>query len=250
MAHNSRHDEIIKIISRLKKVTVQELTERLHVSEATIRKDLTILEDMAIITRTHGGAMLAEDVNNFPSLKNRKEVRLPEKLAIVERAKELISDGDTIYIDSGTTCELMARVIKGMNIRVICHSVGALAELIEAPGMSIIMLGGNFRPDGASFIGPMAVENIKRFQIETCFLGAAAFTEEGIFMSQNMIEAQLKAETLKVSRRRIILCDSSKYGKPAFSVFARPGDIDVLITDRGFPDKKRFEAFDMEVITV
>jgi len=250
MAHNSRHDEIIKIITRLKKVSVQELTERLRVSEATIRKDLTILEDMALVTRTHGGAVLAEDANSFLSLKTRKEVRLREKIAIAERARELISDGDTIYIDSGTTCEFMAKAVKGMNIRVICHSVGALAELIESPGMSIIMLGGNFRPDGASFIGPMAVENIKKFQIQTCFLGAAAFSEEGIFMSQNMIEAQLKTEALKVSLRRVVLCDSSKYGKHAFSVFARPGDIDVLITDGDFQARDRFFSYDMEVITV
>ena len=98
------------------------------------------------------------------------------------------------------------------------------------------------------FIGPIAVENLKHFQIETCFIGTASFSERGIFSSQNIIEAQLKAEVLKISKRRIILADHTKYNSSGFCVFARPGEFDVLITDDGFQDAGRFQKLGIEVL--
>ena len=192
-----RHEEIIHLISKLREVSVQTLTERFGVSEATIRKDLTLLEEMGYLVRTHGGAILAEDRKREESLASRQDKALKEKLAIVSRAREFIHEGDTIYVDSGSTCTLLAREVRDMTIRVICHSLGVYQELKSSPGASLFSLGGSYRKDAESFIGPIAMENLKHFQIETCFMGTASFNEKGIFSSQNIIEAQLKAEVLK-----------------------------------------------------
>lgn len=248
MAHIARHDEILKILTRLRQISVYELTERLGVSEATIRKDLNILEEMGYLVRTHGGASLAEDRTLEIPLTARQEKYLEEKRAIARKAREFIREGDTIFLDSGSTNALLAKEIKDMSLRVICHSIGVMAELIDAPDIALVALGGNYQKDAGSFIGPLTVENLKHFQIQTCFIGAAGFSSKGVFSSQNIIEAQVKTEVLKVSDRRIVITDHSKYNHTAFVVFARADEIDILITDEHFQDVPILRALDIEVI--
>jgi DeoR/GlpR family transcriptional regulator of sugar metabolism len=245
---STRHDEITRIISRRREVSVQYLTERLEVSEATIRKDLTLLEEMGFIVRTHGGARLAEDREREEPLVARKTKALQAKLAIARLARGLVREGDTIFIDSGSTCALLASELRDMTLRVISHSLGVFEELKDSPGVSLFSLGGSYRKDAESFIGPVAVENLKHFQIEACFIGAASFTGKGVFSSQNIIEGQLKSEVLKASGRRIILADHTKQNLFGFSVFARPGDFDLLVTDAEFRDVKAFQDLDIEVM--
>jgi len=102
--------------------------------------------------------------------------------------------------------------------------------------------------EAGSFIGPMAEDNLKNFQIESAFLGATAFSSEGLFLAQNIIESKLKSMALRVARRGIVLADSSKYGISAFSVFARPEDVDVLVTDSTFEDVESFQDLGIEVL--
>jgi DeoR/GlpR family transcriptional regulator of sugar metabolism len=123
-----------------------------------------------------------------------------------------------------------------------------MAELIDAPDIALIALGGNYRKDAGSFIGPLTIENLKHFQIQTCFIGAAGFSSKGVFSSQNIIEAQLKTEVLKVSDRRIVITDHSKYNHTAFVVFAKADEIDILITDKHFQDIPILRTLDIEVI--
>ncbi|HRZ90881.1 MAG TPA: hypothetical protein P5117_15475, partial [Spirochaetia bacterium] len=115
-------------------------------------------------------------------------------------------------------------------------------------GISLISLGGTYRREAGSFVGPMAIEALRTLQIETCFLGATGFSNRGAFSSQNLIESQLKQKVLEASGRRIILADSGKYGRQAFSVFARAGDVDILVTDPGFRNIKEFNVFGMEIV--
>ena len=248
MGKISRHDQIVRLISTLREVSVQTLTKRFGVSEATVRKDLTLLEEMGYLVRTHGGAILAEDRAQERSLASRRHEALREKQSIVRAAREFIRDGDTIYLDSGSTCSLLARELGDMTLRVVCHSLGVCEELKSSPSVSLFSLGGSYRKDSESFIGPIAVENLRRFRIETCFIGAASFTSTGIFSSQNTIEAQLKSEVLKISKRRFILADHTKYELFGFSVFARPGDFDVLITDSGFTGAEHLRDLGIEVV--
>jgi DeoR/GlpR family transcriptional regulator of sugar metabolism len=110
-------------------------------------------------------------------------------------------------------------------------------------------VGGNYRKEAGSFIGPVAEENLKLFNIGTAFLGTTGFSREGDFSSQNLIEAQLKKMVVKRAERTVILTDRSKLGAQAFAVFARAGDIDVLVMDNSadLPDLSGLRA---EVILV
>ena len=250
MAHSPRHDEILQILARLKKVTVGELTERLGVSEVTVRKDLTLLEEQGKLLRTHGGAKLAQDENLLRTLTVRQRENIAEKQAIARRASELISPGETVYIDAGSTCAVLARELRGMELRVVTNSIDVIVELSEAEQISLFSVGGSYRREAGAFIGPVAVNNLQNFQIQTAFLGTTGFSRDGVFTSQNVIETTLKNTALSVSSRRIILANSSKYNNRAFSVFARPDDVDVLVTDSRFEEADRFVSLGIEVVLV
>lgn len=214
----------------------------------TIRKDLTTLEEMGYLLRTRGGAELAEDKSILRTMSVRRTENLGIKESIARRAVELVREEDTVYIDAGSTCMVFAECIKDLNLRVVTNSLDVLVRLADVPGISLISLGGNYRKEAGSLIGPMAVDNLQNFQLNTCFLGATGFSERGIFSAQNTIESRLKAQVLQVSNRRVVLCDSSKYGTGAFSVFARPKDVDILVTDQGFRDLDRFRDMGIEVL--
>ena len=248
MPANRRHDEILTILSRLRSVSVGDLTARLKVSEVTIRKDLTTLEEMGFLIRTHGGAELAEDRRFRRTLNMRRNENREKKLAIAARAAELVREGDTIYIDSGSTCMLFAEAVADIALRVVTNSIDVMNRLADRPGISLIAVGGAYHKEAGSFLGPTAIENLRDFQIGTCFMGATGFSAAGVFSSQNILEAQLKQRALEVSERRVILADSSKFEYTAFSVFARADGVDVLIIDRDFSGEENMRAAGIDVL--
>jgi DeoR/GlpR family transcriptional regulator of sugar metabolism len=248
LANVPRHEEIIRIISHLRTVSVQELTQRLKVSEVTIRKDLTLLEEMGSVIRTRGGARLAEDRARLRGIQVRRAENLSEKELIAERAASLVREDDTVFIDSGSTCTLLARRLSSMNIRVVTNSLDVMNVVADAPGLALLTIGGSYRREAGSFIGPIALEALKGLRIQTCFIGTTGFSEAGVFSAQNIIEADLKAQVLRASRRRVILADAGKFGREAFAVFARPGDVDIVITDRLAPGMEGITGLGIECI--
>ncbi len=248
MAHIPRHDEIIRILSHLRSVSVQELTQRLGVSEVTIRKDLSFLEEMGSLLRTRGGAKLAEDQAQLRTIQIRREENLAAKECIAATARAFVSEDDTIYVDSGSTCLLLARLLTHMNLRIVTDSLDVMNATADAPGISLISVGGSYRKDAGSFIGPLALETLKGVQIQTCFIGTTGLSATGIFSCQNIIEAELKARVLRVCKRRIVLADRSKFGKDAFAVFARAADVDILVTDSPVDTMRSLTDLGIEVI--
>ena len=231
----ARHSRILKTVELLRTVSVQELKERLEVSEVTIRKDLNFLEDKGLILRTHGGARLAQDSNRMRTLSIRERENPELKRIIARKAASLIAEGDTVYIDSGSTCQALAEELRDgkRSVRVISNALPILNILADSESISLHTIGGSFRREAGSFVGPLSLANLADYQIETGFVGATGFDAEGVFSSQNVIESQLKKQVLLSSKRRVILADSTKADVRAFSVFARPEEVDILITDSG-----------------
>ncbi|MDA8426546.1 MAG: DeoR/GlpR family DNA-binding transcription regulator [Treponema sp.] len=248
MAHSPRVESILAIISRKRSVSVLELKERLGVSEVTIRKDLDYLESEGIIVRTHGGATMAEDQRVMRPVGMREGLRQEEKNAIARSAREYVAEGETIFLDAGTTCRAIAHELRGMSLQVVTTSFDVIEELADAEGISLYCPGGSLRRESRCFIGPAAIEALENIQVQSCFLGATGFTSGGNFATQNANEAQIKRQVLKMSKRRIIAADSSKYGVSAFSIYARPGDVDLLITDSGFVDSGQLLSLGIEVL--
>jgi len=248
LTNQERQEEIIRIVSLRGQVSIQDLSSRLGVSEVTLRKDLSFLEASGLLVRTRGGAMAATKKELIRPLEQRRTEQKEAKTRIAKKAREFIREGDTIFLDSGSTTQELALHIKDMSLRLVTNSIDVLIALQDAPEVLVFALGGNFRKDAGSFIGPQTLEALKSFNIDTCFIGTTGFSSDGYFSSQNIYESDTKKQAISRSKRRIILADSSKYGSEAFSVFASVKDIHIIISDSELANTCDVSRFPCEVI--
>jgi len=226
-----RHEDILRILELRERVSVAELTERLGVSEVTVRKDLSLLEEHGHLVRTRGGARLAQDRARVEPIERRLQASADAKSAIGRYASRLVREGETLYLDSGSTCLALARAIRRMDLRVVTNSLDVLNELADSPSTVLYAIGGSFRRDARSYIGPLAVEAIRRFHFDRAFLGTSGLSTDGVFSAQNAIESEVKRAAIAQAARTIVLTDSSKIGQTAFAIFARPEQVHMVVTD-------------------
>ena len=240
----------MKTVELLRAVSVQDLKERLNVSAVTIRKDLQFLEDRGLILRTHGGARIAQDAGRLRPLKVRERENPELKRRIAERAARLVREDESVFLDSGSTCGALARILRDTHrsIRVVTISLEIMNILADTECISLYALGGSFRREAGAFVGPLSSAGLHSCHIDICFIGTRGFSSAGVFSSQNIIEGQLKKEILDHSGRRVVLADSAKAGLTAFSIFARPEDVDILVTDADGPWGRTLTEAGIEVL--
>jgi len=226
-----RHEDILRILELRERVSVAELTDRLGVSEVTVRKDLSLLEEHGHLVRTRGGARLAQDRARLEPIERRLEARPDAKDAIGRYAARLVREGETLFLDSGSTCLALARAVRRMDLRVVTNSLDVLNVLADSPSIVLHAIGGSFRRDARSYIGPLAVDAVQRFHFDRAFLGTSGLSLEGVFSSQNAIESDVKRAVIAQAARTIVLTDASKIGQTAFSIFARPEQVQMVVTN-------------------
>jgi DeoR/GlpR family transcriptional regulator of sugar metabolism len=142
------------------------------------------------------------------------------------------------------------RALRGRDVRIVTNSLDVLCELASAPGQAIHAIGGSFRQDARSFIGPAAVESVRRFHYDRAFLGTSGISLAGVLSSQNAIESELKQAVISQSERIVVVADSSKLGHQAFSIFARSEEVHVIVTDETSETRELAERVACEVVLV
>ena len=237
-----RQDKILEILKEKNAVTVDELCAILYSSGATIRRDLTILENNRLIHRTHGGAVYV-DVNgsDFPlTLRETKNMALKEKIA--EKALPLIRDGMTIFMDSSSTVGALANKLNGFkNLRVITNGIKICNILSEKDGIEVYCTGGKLRENAKSLTGSSAIKAIERYYADISFFSCRGVASEYGFSDSNEDEAELKKAYMDNSNKVVLLCDSTKLGK---KYFCKIGDVEHLhkiISDIDLPENYSIE---------
>jgi DeoR family galactitol utilization operon repressor len=213
-------------------ISVAGLSRDLEVSEVTIRSDLNSLERRGLLSRVHGGAVPVI----HPHILERQNLCVEEKQNIARAAVSLIQNGDTIMIEAGTTPALVCRYLGGMrDIHVITNSVLAFNAARNHPALKITLCGGEFRSSTESFVGPIAVETIRRFNVALAFIGTDGFSaRQGV--TTNLLEGSEVINMMKDrARRLILLADSSKYNRAGAVTIMGLSGIDALITDSRVP---------------
>ncbi|HBF33038.1 TPA: hypothetical protein DDW35_00605 [Candidatus Sumerlaeota bacterium] len=233
MRLNERQLEITRLIQRLKQLDVNDLAGQFNTSAVTIRKDLDILQQKGLLMRTHGGAVLAEDMEQTILIGQKLGSMVDAKDAIAATALDLVFDCETVALDSGSTCLTLARLLKKSNITIITNSLLIANELADRESGSVLLLGGTWRKEASCYIGPMTLESLEHMNPDLAFLGASGFTATTGFTCQHSVIGQIKTALIERSQRKFILADSSKYNQRAFTTFALPGDVDGLIVDDG-----------------
>lgn len=254
-AHNTvdRRDEIIRLIQENGKVRVEELSATFKVSSVTIRNDLSYLEKKGVIDRVYGGALARVAVAYDSALTEKAKLHMDEKRRIGAKAAEMICDGDSIVLDSGTTTlEIAKRIKDRRDLTIMTNAVNIATELAGSPQLSVMLTGGRLRENSFSLLGPQAEAVLKEFYFDKLFLGVDGFDLEFGLTTPNQLEAHLNAVMLTISKEVIVVTDSSKFGRRGLCRIGGPENLNRIITDTGISQEYRdsFRDTGIEVILV
>jgi DeoR family transcriptional regulator of aga operon len=231
-----RRRRIRELLREEGRVTVDALAARFGISLVTIRADLSILESAGALTRTHGGALSLPDADQ--SLDVKQLQHRAEKQRIAATAADLIRDGETLILDSGTTTAQIARRIRTLDLKsinVITNALNIAALLIDVPSVRLIVPGGILRRESNSLSGPMAETALATLRANRLYLGADGVDPQIGVMTPHLAEAELNAKMIGISQQVVVVADSSKFARRNISLIARVEQLHMLITDRAAP---------------
>jgi DeoR family transcriptional regulator of aga operon len=230
-----RRRRIMELLQEHERVMVQELVERFDVSAVTVRGDLDALAQMGRLVRSHGGALRRNKVQDDIPIPVKETLNRPEKVHIAQAAVRLVKEGDTIILDSGSTTAEIARQLKFQpfqSLNVITNAVNVAMELATVPNVHVIMVGGFLRQMSLSLVGPHAEQTLRGLHADRLFLGVDGLDPDIGLMTPDVLEAQLNAIMIEVSREVTIVADSSKFQRRSLSVIARLDRVQKIITDK------------------
>jgi DeoR family fructose operon transcriptional repressor len=195
--------------------TVDDLSLATGASPATIRRDLTALESQGLIQRDHGSARLAEGTGREIAFATRARANLTAKRAIAEAAFPHLSPGQTVFLDAGTTTHQLARRIRlqPMPLTIATNCIPIAEELSNLPAVTVLLIGGRYRPENASLVGLLAERALSDLWFDTLFMGAGCVAPDLNLYSVDPDEARANALMLTRTSRSFILADSSKFGR-------------------------------------
>ena len=224
-----RHSRILSLLQQNGSISVTQLSELFKVSEVTIRKDLSYLEQQKKLYRTHGSAILISPYISDRHVNEKEKKNVAEKRAIGAAAAALVSQDDSIIIASGTTMAFLAREIKPVGrLTVITAAVPVTQILSQHADVDVLQLGGITRSSSVSVVGPFAEAMLRNFNCSKLFVGAA--------------------------QKVVVLADSSKFGRRGFSKICDLEAVDRIITDSGvqplYLERLRERGIEVTVVDV
>ena len=231
MFFEERKNQIIDFLQNNHRVTVNQLTALLNVSEATARRDLQDLEQQGVLKRTRGGAILHQSSNVEPPYAQKEATALEEKKYIGRLAANFISDGDTIILDAGTTTAQVIPYITQKKLTVITNSVCAITPLSANPDISLIVAGGYNRYHSRALVGDWALTMLKQIHASKLFLGVDGIDLAYGYTTNSLEEAPLKRQMLQRTDEVFILADSSKFNLVTLNKIADLEEVDHIISD-------------------
>ena len=229
-----RERRIIDLLSDSDDMPVSRLAEILQVSSVTVRTDLKALEQKGFILRLRGGAAPAF----HPAILARQREMASEKGRIARAAAALVSDGDTVMIEAGTTTAMIARYLLGKrDVRIVTNSNLVVPYARTNSALHLTVVGGEFRPLAESLVGPLALAQLETFHVRFAFVGTDGFSvERGL--TTNMVEgAEVVKKMASQAERTVLTADSSKWGRKGFVTVLPLSRVHTLIVDTGLSEE-------------
>lgn len=238
---DERREMILRLLHEQDQLSVVELSQRLNVSEVTVRKDLDYLETQGLLTRVHGGAV-SSGLGRFElHFAERQQVNLAEKRRIAQAAARLIGDNQSIFLDASTTAFQIARLIKDRKgLTVVTNGLYNALELTFCADITVLVVGGIMRSRSNSLVSGLT-QDVMRLRVDLGYFGARGLTPRDGMTETDLHESQLKRQMAEAARRVVGVVDSSKIGQVHLSAFALPHEIDQIITDTHAPPETAAE---------
>jgi DeoR family transcriptional regulator, glycerol-3-phosphate regulon repressor len=227
----SRQTDIVSQARSSGRVVVEDLAKRFDVSPQTIRKDLNDLCERHILTRVHGGAIVASGVENI-SYEARRFVAASGKKAIGAAAAALLPNNCSLFLNIGTTTEEVAGALSGHeDLLVITNNLNVATQLYRRPTIEVIVAGGNVRRSDGGIIGTAAIELIRQFKVDYAVIGASAIEADGTLLDFDYREVQVAQAIMQNARHIILVADSTKLKRTAAVRIAHISQIHTFVTD-------------------
>ncbi|MDR0922530.1 MAG: DeoR/GlpR family DNA-binding transcription regulator [Lactobacillales bacterium] len=232
MKKQERQNQIIKLLEKQGKIMVSEIVEELQVSDMTVRRDLDELEAAGRLKRVHGGAQSYQKYTGLELTHEQKKViHVAEKNEIVRCALSLIQEGDTLFLGTGTTIEMLAKAMDFQNVHVVTNSLPVFLILDnKLEEGQLFLTGGEFRKKTGAFYGELAERNIRQLRFAKSFISANAINEDHI-MTTKLAEGTTEHLAFDAAREKYLLVDSSKFNKEDFNVFYSLKNITAVLTN-------------------
>ena len=229
---SDRQNTIVGLARSVGRVTVEELAARFDVSPQTIRRDLNELCDLRVLSRTHGGAVIASTVENL-SYEARRFIAAAEKRAIGAAAAALIPNECSLFINIGTTTEEVATALTNhQNLLVITNNLNVAMALYRHPTIEVIVAGGPVRRSDGAVVGSSAVDLIRQFKVDMAVIGASALDDDGSLLDYDPREVNVSRAIIDNARRVLLVCDQTKLERAAPVRVGHMSEIDAFVTDR------------------
>ena len=221
MLTEERFSKILSIINSEGSATAQHLMNELGVSESTIRRDLNTMDQKGLLIKVHGGAIAkGQDIKTFDeAVNNRKQQNTEQKIAIAKYAASLIDDNDFVYIDAGTTTELMIDYIQASDVTFVTNAFSHAKKLSDK-GYTVYILGGEFKSTTEAIVGEEAVVSLDKYNFTKGFWGTNAISQKNGFTTPDVKEAMVKKKSMECCSKKYILADGSKFNKVSSVKFA------------------------------
>ncbi|KZK98352.1 MULTISPECIES: DeoR/GlpR family DNA-binding transcription regulator [Pseudovibrio] len=227
----SRHNSILDIARETGKVEVDELATRFSVSPQTIRKDLKELSDQGLLTRVHGGALLAFGVENL-GYSARKDLAGKEKEIIGQAAADLIPDRASLFVNIGTTTEAVARaLIQRSGLMIITNNLNVASTLRPFSENEVIISGGLVRATDGGIVGEAAADFIRQFKVDYAVIGVSALDRDGALLDYDYREVRVAQAIIENARHVILVADQTKFERSAPVRIGHIAQVDTFVTD-------------------
>jgi len=243
---------IMKILKRENRVLITDLSKIFNTTAVTIRKDLDLLESEGALKRTHGGAILHKSLFRGLALNEKERLNAEEKKRIAVEAVKLISEGDVIILDSGSTTTELAKHMKNLkNVKVITNAVNIALELANSD-LEIILTGGALQKNSSTLVGCLADVVLRKISADKLFHGVDGVDYEIGLTTPDINEANTSQVMMQQAGEHILLVDSSKFGRRSLGVICQIKEIDKIITTKKM-DKSEIQKLNkmgVEVVIV
>lgn len=234
---------ITEAVRGAEQMSVAELAAATGASEMTIRRDLEILADQGVLERYRGGARSLLLRGEGPPFALRKHEGIGAKQRIAAEAARLVSDGESVVIDSGTTCMEVATALRNHRITVMPLSLHAANALAGGPRLTLLMPGGQVGTGELTMTGPLAQASLAALRFDTVILGCCGLSAADGLTAYDLPDAAVKRAAIASARRTIVVTDGSKFTRTALAAVAPASSLDAVITDETAP------AAELEALT-
>lgn len=232
-----RQAKILQIVNENSKVEVALLAEILEVSQVTVRKDLDALEDRGLLVREHGYAQVC----NSDDVSKRLAVRYDIKLKIARMAAEIVADGETVMIESGSSCAILAEILANekRDVTIITNSAFIASHIRNASASKVVLLGGDYQKESQVMVGPLVRKCAREFYVDKLFMGTDGFIPQAGFTCGDMMRAEAMKNMAESAKHAVILTDSTKFEQQGVVLQSRFENVQMVFTDDGISEHAR-----------